>query len=63
MSIFLLLLILAMIGGAAVLLVRIFKVQGTIATLIYVVAGIACALIALNAFGVHLPNPAVPKLN
>lgn len=63
MSIFMLLLILALIGGVAVVLVKIFKVEPPVAQIIYIVAGIACLLIALNAFGVHLPNPSVPQVH
>lgn len=62
MSIFMLLLVLALIGGAAVLLVKIFKVEPPVVQIIYIVAGVACLLIALHAFGVRLPNPSVPQV-
>ena len=63
MSIFLLLFVLALIGGAAVALVKLFNVQPPIGQIIYIVAGIACLLIALHAFGIHLPNPSVPQVH
>lgn len=64
MSIFLLIFILALIASAAYGAIRLFSLAGTTAAkIIWAVAILAMVLIALQAFGVRLPNPAVPRVS
>ena len=62
MGILTLLLVLALIGGAAVLLVKLLNPTPGVTKVIYIVAVVACVLIALQAFGIRLPNPGVPQI-
>lgn len=62
MSILALLVVLAIVGLIAWGLITWVPMPQGVKTVIVVVAVIACVIIALNAFGVHLPNPAVPHL-
>lgn len=58
-----LLLLIALIGVTAWALVTFLPMPSGIKTLIIFVAIFAGIILALNAFGVHLPNPGVPRLN
>lgn len=62
MSILMLLVILAVIGVAAYLLITKVPMTNGVKTVIGIVAVVACILIALHAFGIHLPNPGVPQV-
>lgn len=57
-----LLVLLAVIGVVTWALVTYLPMPGGVRTVIIIVAVVAAVIIALNAFGVHLPNPGVPKL-
>lgn len=62
MSIFLLLLVLAVIGVGAWALTTYLPMPPAVKNVIVIVAVIACILIALHAFGIGVPNPSVPQL-
>ena len=62
MSIFMLLLVLAVIGAGAWALITYVPMPAAIRTVIIVVAVLACIVIALQAFGIRLPNPTVPQV-
>lgn len=57
-----LLVIIAVMGLFAWALVTYVPMPGGVKTVIIVVTVIAAVIYALNAFGVHLPNPGVPRL-
>jgi hypothetical protein len=56
MNVLILLFIIALIGAAAGLLIKLVPMPPLIQTAILIVALIAIALIAMRAFGVSLPN-------
>lgn len=62
MSVLYLLCLLALIGVAAWALVTYLPMPAPVKTVIVVVAVIACVIIALNALGIGIPNPAMPHL-
>ncbi len=57
-----LLVYLAVIGLVAWGLIQFIPMPPQVKTVIIVVAVIACILIAFQAFGGHIPNPAVPQI-
>lgn len=57
-----LLLYLAIIGVVAWALVTYLPMPPGVQKVIIIVAIVACVIVALNAFNVHLPNPTVPSL-
>lgn len=62
MSVIVLLLVIALIGLVAWGLITYIPMTQGVKTVIAIVAVICAAIYALNAFGVHLPNPAVPNV-
>lgn len=63
MSVFMLLLVLAVIGVVAWALVTYLPMPAAVKTTIVVVAVMACVLYALHAMGIGVPNPGVPQLH
>lgn len=57
-----LLLVLAVIGVIAWAIVTYIPMPAGVRTVIIIVAVLCAVIYALNAFGVHLPNPGVPRL-
>ncbi len=57
-----LMLYLAVIGLMAWALVTYVPMPAGIQKVIIIVAIVACVIVALNAFNVHLPSPGVPQL-
>lgn len=57
-----LLLYIAIIGVIAWAVTTYIPMPPPIKTVIVIVAVVACVIIALNAFGLHLPNPGIPSL-
>ncbi len=57
-----LLLYLAIIGLIAWALVTYVPMPAGVQKVIIIVTIVACVIIALNAFNVHLPNPSVPQV-
>ncbi len=57
-----LLLYLAIIGLIAWALVTYVPMPAAVQKVIIIVAVVACVIVALNAFNVHLPNPSVPQM-
>ena len=57
-----LLLVLAVIGVIAWAVTTYIPMPQGIKTLIIIVAVVCACIYVLNAFGVHLPNPGVPRL-
>jgi hypothetical protein len=62
MSIFLLLLVLAVIGVGAWALTTYLPMPPAVKNVIIIVSVVACVVIALHAFGIGVPNPAVPQV-
>lgn len=63
MSILFLLLVIALIGLIAWALTTYIPMPGGVKTVIVIVAVVCAVIYALNAFGVHLPNPGVPQVH
>lgn len=58
-----LLLYIAIVGLIAWAIIKLVPMPPPIQTVIIVVAVVACVIIALNAFGIHLPSPGVPQIH
>jgi hypothetical protein len=63
MSILGLLLVIAVIGLIAWALITYIPMPAGVRTVILIVAVVCAVIYALNAFGVHLPNPPVPQVH
>lgn len=57
-----LLILLAVIGVISWIIITYIPMPQGVRTVIIIVAVVCAVIVALNAFGVRLPNPGVPRL-